>query len=105
MKYLTLEMIKTQCNIDLYFTDEDNYLIGLGTVAEEILAKNVDDNLDAIVKDNGGKLPAPLIHAALMNVAHWYRNRESVAFASTSAVPLGYDFLISQFKNYTVSKI
>ena len=105
MKYLDLEIIKKQCNIDDFFTDDDNYLIGLATVAEQILEKNLDDSLDAIVEDNDGTLPAPLAHAALMQVAHWYRNRESVAFGSSMKVDLGYDYLISQYKNYNNSRI
>ncbi len=105
MKYLDLEIIKKQCNIDDFFKDDDNYLIGLATVAEQILEKNLDCNIDIIVNDNDGSLPAPLAHAALMQVAHWYRNRESVAFASTQPVPFGYDYLICQYKNYKESKI
>lgn len=105
MKYLNLDIIKKQCNIDDDFVDDDAYLIGLATTAEQILAMNLDNNLDAIVEDSDGALPMPLVHACLMQVAHWYRNRESVAFASSSEVPLGYSYLISQYKNYTQSKI
>ncbi len=105
MKYLNLEMIKKQCNIDEWYASDDNYLIGLATVAEQILEKNLDENLNCIVDDNDGTLPAPLLHACLMQVAHWYRNRETVAFGSPQTVDFGYDYLISQYKNYKTSKI
>ena len=105
MKYLTLGMIKKQCNIDEWFKDDDNYLIGLATTAEQILSKNLDDKLENIMNDNDGVLPSPLIQAMLLFIGHMYRNREAVVFGNAVQLPFGYDFLIGQYKNYTQSKL
>ena len=105
MKYLTLNKIKSQCVIDDWYHDDDNYLIDLGDAAEGILQANLDCNLDDIVRDNGGVMPAALMQALLLMVGHFYRNREAVVFGSANALPFGYDFLISQYKNYTTSKL
>lgn len=103
--YLNLDEIKTQLNLDKWYTDEDAYLISLGKVAEDILQKNIDDKLDNIASQSDGCLPQSLRHAMLLLIGHFYRNRESVAFGSPTELPLGYSFLINQYKNYKESKI
>lgn len=105
MNYLTLEMLKQQCNIDPWFEGDDNYLTLLGDAAEQAVENQLDKSLDDITMERGGILPAPLIQAMLLSVAHWYMNRESVTYSNAAKLPMGYDFLVAPYKNFDNSQI
>lgn len=100
MNFLTLDQIKKHLNIDDYFHDDDSYLVDLGTVSELAVEKHIDYSLRKLAENNGGQLPAPLIHAMLLMIGTFYQNRESVAFASSSPIPLAYEYLIALYQNY-----
>jgi hypothetical protein len=98
MKYLDLDTVKKQCSVDDWFHDDDEYLMSLGDVAENMVETDLDCDLSSVCVDN--RLPDSVRHAMLLLVAHFYRNRESVVFGSAVELPLGYEFLVSQFRNY-----
>lgn len=77
MIYLDLEEIKKQCIIDEDFIEDDAYLESLGDVAERLVNDHVDGQLDDIVADNSGELPATLKHSMLMIVDYLYDYRGS----------------------------
>ena len=101
MTYLTLAQIKKHLNIDADFTDDDVYITSLGDVAEQIVSKHVQYNLSQLAQDNGGTLPAPIVHACLLFIGNLYMNRESVSAVSLNNIPFSYEYLIGLYKNYT----
>ena len=101
--YLNLRDIKKHLNIDSYYTDDDIYLEALMNVAEKVVEKHIDIGLAILADYNGGELPPPLIHAMLLFVGNMYANRESVAFASSSEIPLSYQYILDLYKCYNPS--
>lgn len=101
--YLNLESVKKHLNIDSYYTDDDLYLEALMNVAEKVVRQHIDIGLDIVAGYNGGELPPPLIHAMLLFVGNMYANRESVAFASASEIPLSYQYILDLYKCYNPS--
>ena len=100
MQYLKLELIKKHLNMDESFHDDDSYLEALGDVVEEITEKHIDVSLKKLTADNNGKIPTPLKQAMLLLLATYYSNRENIAFASSSEIPLSYSYLLSLYQNY-----
>lgn len=103
MTYLTLEQIKQHLNIDSDYTGDDNYLTSLAEVVEMVVEKHIDNSLEAL--SEGGELPPPLRHAMLLLIGNYYNTRESIAFVSSSEIPLSYNYLLDLFKNYSNNNI
>ena len=104
MSYLQLYQIKKHLNLDEDFHLDDEYLVDLSIVAEQVVQKHIDNNLDELCANNGGELPSPLLHAMLLLIGNFYANRESVAFASSTEIPLSYSYLLDLYKNYNNTK-
>ena len=86
--------------MDESFHDDDSYLEALGDVVEEVTEKHIDVSLKKLTADNNGKIPAPLKQAMLLLCGSYYSNRENVAFASSSEIPLSFNYLLSLYQNY-----
>ena len=97
--YLQLYQLKKHLNIDDQFHDDDEYLVDLAKVAENAVQKHIDTELSEL-EDEDGQLPMPLVQAMLLMVGTFYAKRESIAFASSTEVPLAYDYFLSLYKNY-----
>lgn len=104
MTYLNLQQIKKHLNIDSTFTDDDSYITSLGDVAEAIVSKHVQYDLAELADNNGGSLPAPIVHAMLLFIGNLYMNRESVSVAKLNNIPFSYEYLIGLYKNYNEFK-
>lgn len=102
--YLQLYQIKKHLNLDNYYHDDDEYLIDLALVAEKIVQKHIDNNLSELCDDRG-ELPLPLRHAMLLMIGQLYANREPIAFASNSELPLSYNYILDLYKNYNNTKM
>lgn len=102
MRYLELSRIKEHLNIDKDFTDDDLYLESLGDVAEQMVERHLECNLDEFDNSN---VPAPVLHACLLLVGNLYNNRESVSNTSQHELPLSYRYLLATYKNYSHSRI
>lgn len=98
--WLQLETIKKHLNIDDAFTEDDNYLMALGNVAETSVAKHIDSDFYKIAQENDGELPSPLLHACLLLIGNLYNNREAVTYTTTVEVPLSYNYLLDLYKDY-----
>lgn len=96
--YITLAQAKAHCNIESSYTGDDDYLTSLIEVAVEVVAKDTCETLTDLEVE--GVLPSPLRQAMLLLIGNYYANREPVAFAASSKVPLSYDHLISLYRNY-----
>lgn len=103
MKYLTLNEIKKHLNIDSAFTDDDTYLQALGTAAEDIICRYIDQPL-SYLEDAEGKIPQTLIFAMLLWVGTNYAIRESVSSANYTPVPHTLEMLCDLYRNYSSNK-
>lgn len=97
--YLNLSQIKKHLNIDTDFTDDDEYLMDLASVAENAVQTHIDINLSEL-EDEDGTIPMPIIQAMLLFVGTLYAKRESIVFGSATEVPLAYDYLLGLYRNY-----
>ena len=101
MRFLTLDLIKNQCRIELDFTEDDDYLKHLGEVSE--LAVENDLNRTLYVTEIPESDPCGLLvnvrhkQAMLLMIGNLYENREStISGTKITEVPLAYKHLIEQ---------
>lgn len=96
---LTLEEAKRHLRVDLDYTDDDMYIEELIGMSEIDIANRLKfDSLIDVFPD--GIIPLPVKHAAKLIVAHYYENREPVAFVSSSKVPMMVDSLLFPYVRY-----
>lgn len=94
---ITVAEVKTHLNIDSTFTTDDTYITSLISVADAIVAKQLNvDNLSTF----GEVLPAPIKQAELLLIGNLYQNREPVTTENIKDVPYTYSYLLSLYKNY-----
>lgn len=99
--YLTLKQIKQQLNIDADYKEDDILLLDYATVAETIVQAHLDRDLSDLL-DKDGLLPAPILQAMLLFIGNLYANREPVAFASATELPLSYKYLLQYYNKHGV---
>lgn len=91
MPVTPLTLLKSQLNID--YTHDDALLAHKLAAAEEWIARQIGT-------DFPDPAPATLTEAALMLAAHWYEQREAVAFGEAGrAVPYGVGELVAGHKD------
>jgi len=76
--------------------DDDPY-IGkcIAAASEWLVAIGVDKNIDPV--------PAPIKHAALLMVGHFYENREAVPdFRAATVLPLGVEALVAPYRAHSI---
>ena len=95
MKYLTLDDIKTHLNIDSAFTDDDQYLESLESVAVDIIERDIDYKL-------GEQLPDALKHALLLVIGNFYDNRESLSPVGISELPQSLGWILDLYRDYSI---
>ena len=103
MKYLTLNIIKKQLNVDEQFTDDDLYLEALGDAAEQVVERYIDQPLSDL-EDDEENIPKALEAAMLLWIGSAYAIRESVSSTSMNVVPHSFDFLCDLYRNYSYEK-
>ncbi len=100
---LTLDEAKQHLRIDWEFQNEDMMIEELIGVAEADIAGRLHyDTLSDKFPDEA--YPLPVKQAAKLLVAHYYENREPVAFASSSKVPMMIDSLLAPYVRYYEEK-
>lgn len=68
MKYLTLDFIKQHCNVD--YDDDDAKLEQYGNAAEGVVLRTLGRSGAELEAMGGGEMPAEVITAMAMLVAH-----------------------------------
>ena len=96
--YIDFVILKKHLNVDESYIDDDEYIKALCLAAETAVENHICRPLTEIMSD--GKLPAAVNHAIIMLVAHWYANRESISFAQSHKIELGYEYLLQPYKSY-----
>lgn len=100
MAYVELQLVKRHLNIEEEFVEDDEYINELIDAAEAVVSKDICTELKTLVDEESKKIPAPLRQCILLMVGQFYANREPVAFAQSSEVPLSYSHLVSLYRNY-----
>ena len=104
LQFLTLADIKAQARIEADYTEEDDYLLRLGKVAERKLLKDICRSYDEVV-DIEGEWPIDLTQAALLLTAEWYKHREQDENVQMYAIPYGYEALYMPYRKGTYSSV
>ena len=104
-KFLTLDAIKFQCSIVKEEDYWDEYLTALGQAAERKIFKDTCRTYEEIKEMEDGEWPSDLSLAALMLVAHWYKNREPQSNLSMYNVGYAYEALYMPYRKGTYSSI
>lgn len=101
---IDLEMIKKHLNIDADYTDDDKYLVYLYGVAESIVERHIDKELEDIIAEQG-EIPKPLVHCILLLIGNLYDNRESIAYGTPTEIPMTLQYLLSSYRDYSNANI
>lgn len=96
---IDLDIAKKHLNIESDFTEDDEYILGLISMAEEAVRVHVNEDFDTLAENNGGCLPTPILHACLLMVGNMYQNREPLG-TRNQALPYNYQYLIDLYRNY-----
>lgn len=99
--YITLIEAKKHLNIDDFFEDDDNYILGLIKVSEDIVSKRIDKPLINCVTSDG-ELEASVKHAILLMVGTLYNNREATTPLNIKEVPYSFEYLADLNKHYHI---
>ena len=94
--YLTVEDLKKHLNVD--HSEDDAYIEELIEVAEDSVATYLNAPLTDYIE--GANLRASVRHAIRLLVGTWYASRESVAFATPSALPDGLYALLMPLRKF-----
>ena len=90
---LSLDKIKVHLRIELNQNAEDDYLTDLEMAArlhtENVLRREIDDSVGQNIT-----------RAMLLLIAHWYRNRETVAATDLAKMPNAYEALLSPERDF-----
>lgn len=97
--YIPLDLAKKHLNIEEDFTEDDEYILGLISVAEQAVRVHVNEDFDTLAENNGGCLPSPLSQAMLLMIGNMYQNREPIG-TKEKQLPRNYDYLIDLYRNY-----
>lgn len=97
--YIDIDTAKKHLNIEPDFTEDDEYILGLISMAEQAVRVHVNEDFDVLAENNGGCLPTPLIQAMLLMVGNMYQNREPLG-TKNLALPFNYQYLIDLYRNY-----
>jgi len=94
MQIITLAAIKSNSRIDGNI--EDSILETYGESAEAMVESMMERSWDSVL-DEYGYIPAPLVHACLELVDHWYHYRGIVSTTALYNVPYTIDALIKPY--------
>lgn len=104
--WVTLAEAKAQVNIEADYSLDDALLTRLIDVAEEKVARELDvANVEALKSFAGANATAPpatIVHAILLNVSHYYSNREQVTERQTYPLCEGARHLIQMYRKCVI---
>lgn len=98
MNYLTLDEIKRQCNIDLEYTGDDEFLELLGESVEDLTSNLIDCQLDELAAQNGC-IPAGVRHAMRMLVDYVYSQQRGSSGESND-IPNAIFTILKLYRNF-----
>lgn len=99
MGMLDLETVKKHLNLEQDFVQDDEYILGLMSMAEQAVMVHTNESEETLEENNGGCFPTPLLQAMLLMVGNMYQNREPLG-TRNAALPFNYQYLIDLYRNY-----
>lgn len=97
--YVSLEEIKKQLNIDDFWQEDDQLLESYIIAAQKAVELHVGYTCEEMLNEYG-QLDENIKHAIKLLVGNWYNNREATSELTYKSVPLAYEYLLQQIKNY-----
>lgn len=94
----TINELKQNLNIELGYTDEDEFLLYLLEVAEEVIFNYLDKT-----KEDYNTIPSSIKYAILIIASQYYENRTAIAFSNVSKIPFTLEILLSKERNITIA--
>lgn len=98
MKYLSLEEIKKQLNVDVDFHEDDEFLELLGESVEDLTSNLIDCQLDELAAQNGC-IPAGVRHAMRMLVDYVYSQQRGSSGESND-IPNAIFTILKLYRNF-----
>ena len=98
MKYLTIDEIKKQLNIDFDFHDDDQFLELLGDSVEDITANLLDCPLN-LVEAKYGNMPAGITHCMRMLVDYAYSQQRGSS-SEANDIPNAIITILKLYRNF-----
>lgn len=99
MTCIPLELAKKHLNLDEYYTEDDEYILGLVAAAKGAVEMALNASLDKIAEENGGEVPMAIVQAILLMVGNFYQNRE-ITGSKVTALPYNFEYLINLYRHY-----
>lgn len=93
----TLNQLKNNLNIEIGYTDEDEYLTMLLQVAEEAVFNYINKTVEDFPI-----IPNPLVYAIICLSTQYYESRSSLSFGQPYKIPYSFEFLLSPYKDIIV---
>lgn len=105
MKYLTFEQIKAQLRLDDEQAELERTLLEMyGESAEETVLNLLNRTMEDVIEQYG-KVPNPIVHAALMLVDNAYKERSPISPQSMSVVPYAFDLMLKPYMRLTTDNV
>ena len=95
MKFLTLDYIRQHSRID--GSCEAEVLNLYGEAAEDTVLNYIGLSYDELLQKYSGKVPKPIVQAALMLVDTSYQYRSPITPGNVSLVPYTFDLLLKPY--------
>lgn len=106
--YVTIGEIKKHLNIETEFTEDDEHLLQLISVAEMVVYDYCNGGLSGstttiiIDGETVTALPKSVKQAILLFAAHLYVTRTMVSFAQGYEIPFAFKFLLNPHRNFSI---
>lgn len=98
MKYLTLNEIKKQLNVDEDYHGDDEFLEMLGDSAEDLASQLIDTDLDALCAAYGS-IPSAVRHALRMLCDYMYSQNRGSSSESID-IPNAVFTILKLYRNF-----
>lgn len=95
MKYLSIDDIKAQLNLD--FDCDDALLELYGQGAEDTVLYLCNRTYENLIESYGGEVPAAIRNVTLELVTSSYEQRSPASTTNLSAVPYNFDLLVKEY--------
>lgn len=103
MAYVDLQLAKRHLNVEDEFTEDDEYIKLLVSVAEEKVAKELCVSVEDLATIDGGKeIPTPLKQAILLSVGGYYEFREEITAVQSRPLEQGVKYLTALYRDYSL---
>ena len=94
---IPLSLIKKQCVVDEWYTDDDEYLKSLAQAAISIVENEIDQPINQVIAKNDGKLPVGLQQCILLLIDYFYSSNRG---SEQTDIPPAFLHLCAIYRNW-----